>query len=123
MYPKSVLRYISSIHENMWFLNSYTHVHAQSVYSSHVCSRSIQACVYLINTDVCIFNRNRHIFPKSVNNCKYSPDTDICYPPVFSGLRVTRSLVLCVCFVDRYLSLCPFSFGQFVVCSSSISGF
>jgi hypothetical protein len=22
-------------------------------------------------------------------------------PPVFSGARVTRSLVLCVCFVDR----------------------
>ena len=25
-------------------------------------------------------------------------------PPVFSGVRVTWSLVLCVCFVDRYLS-------------------
>jgi hypothetical protein len=24
-------------------------------------------------------------------------------PPVFSGVRVTRSLVLCICFVDRYL--------------------
>jgi hypothetical protein len=24
-------------------------------------------------------------------------------PPVFSGVRVTRSLVLCVCFVDRFL--------------------
>jgi hypothetical protein len=31
-------------------------------------------------------------------------------PPVFSGDRVTRSLVLHVCFVDRCLSLCPFSF-------------
>ena len=29
-------------------------------------------------------------------------------PPVFSGVRVTRSLVLCVCFVDRCLSFCPF---------------
>ena len=29
-------------------------------------------------------------------------------PPVFSGGRVTRSLVLCVCFVDRCLSFCPF---------------
>jgi len=37
-------------------------------------------------------------------------------PPVFSGVRVTRSLVLCVCFVDR-LSYCPFSFGHCVVCS------
>ena len=43
--------------------------------------------------------------------------------PVFSGVRVTRSLVLCVCFVDRCLSFCLFSFGHCVVCSSSIYGF
>jgi hypothetical protein len=42
--------------------------------------------------------------------------------PVFSGVCVTRSLVLCVCFVDRFLSLCPFSFGHCVVCPS-IYGF
>ena len=41
-------------------------------------------------------------------------------PPVFSGVRVTRSLVLCVCFVDRYLSLCTFSSGHCAVCNSSI---
>jgi hypothetical protein len=29
---------------------------------------------------------------------------------VFSVFRVTRSLVLCVCFVDRCLSFCSFSF-------------
>jgi hypothetical protein len=29
-------------------------------------------------------------------------------PPVFSGVRVARSLVLCVWFVDRCLSFCPF---------------
>jgi hypothetical protein len=45
------------------------------------------------------------------------------YPPVFSGIRVTRSLVLYVCFVDRCLSFCTFSFGHYVVCSSSIYGF
>ena len=28
--------------------------------------------------------------------------------PGFSGVLVTRSLVLCVCFVDRCLSFCPF---------------
>jgi hypothetical protein len=28
--------------------------------------------------------------------------------PVFSGVCVTRSLVLCVCFVDHCLSFCPF---------------
>ena len=44
----------------------------------------------------------------------------MCSPSVFSGVRVTRSLVLCVCFVDRCLSLCPFSFSHCVVCSSLI---
>jgi len=39
---------------------------------------------------------------------------------VFSGVRVTRSLVLCVYFVDYFLSFCTFSFGQ---SSSSIYGF
>ena len=32
-------------------------------------------------------------------------------PPVFSGVRVTRSLVLYVCFVDRCFSFCTFSFA------------
>ena len=45
-------------------------------------------------------------------------------PPVFSGVRVTQSLVLCVCFVDRCLSVCTFfSFGHCVVWPSSIYGF
>jgi hypothetical protein len=44
-------------------------------------------------------------------------------PPVFTGVRVTRFLVLYVCFVDRCLSFCTFSFGHCVVCSSSIYGF
>ena len=39
-------------------------------------------------------------------------------PPDFSGVRVTRSLVLCVCFADRSLSICTFSFGHCVVCSA-----
>ena len=42
---------------------------------------------------------------------------------VFSGIRVTRSLILYICFVDRCLSFCSFSFGHCVVCSSSIYGF
>jgi len=32
--------------------------------------------------------------------------------------QFTRSLILCVDFVDRCLSCCPFSFGHCVVCSS-----
>ena len=35
----------------------------------------------------------------------------------FCEIRVTRSLVLYVCFVDRSLSLCTFSFDHCVVCS------
>jgi hypothetical protein len=42
---------------------------------------------------------------------------------VCSGARVTRSSVLCVCFVDRCLSLCSFSFGHCVFCPSLIYGF
>ena len=44
-------------------------------------------------------------------------------PPVFSVVRVARSLAWCVCFVDCCLSVCAFSFGHCVVCSSSIYGF
>jgi hypothetical protein len=40
-----------------------------------------------------------------------------------SGVRVIRSLGLCVCFVDCCLSFCPFSFDHCVVCSSLIYGF
>jgi hypothetical protein len=36
-------------------------------------------------------------------------------PPIFSEVRVTRSLVLCLCFVDLYLSFYPFSFVYCVV--------
>ena len=43
--------------------------------------------------------------------------------PGFDGVRVTRSLVLFVCFVNRCLSFCPFAFGHCVVCYSSIYGF
>ena len=45
------------------------------------------------------------------------------FTPDFTGVRVTRSLALCVCFVDHCLSFCPFSSGHCVVCPSSIYGF
>ena len=45
------------------------------------------------------------------------------YCSIFSGIRATRSLVLCVCFGNRCLSFCTFSFGHCIVCSSSIYGF
>jgi hypothetical protein len=40
-------------------------------------------------------------------------------PTVFSGVRVTRSLVLCVYFVDRCLPFCTFSFGHCVITSGT----
>ena len=42
---------------------------------------------------------------------------------ILSMVRVTRSLVLYVCFVDRCLFFCTFSFGHCVVCTSSNYGF
>ena len=45
------------------------------------------------------------------------------FTPCFSGVLVTRSLVLCVCVVDRCLSLCAFSFGHYVVSPSLTYGF
>jgi hypothetical protein len=35
-------------------------------------------------------------------------------PPAFSVVRVTRSLVWCVCFVDRCLSLCTFGYVEVI---------
>ena len=45
------------------------------------------------------------------------------FTPSFSGICFTRSYVLCVCFVDHYLSFCPLSFGHCVVCPASIYRF
>jgi hypothetical protein len=44
-------------------------------------------------------------------------------PSVFSEVRATRSLVLCICFLDRCLSICPFYFGHCVVCPFFIDEF
>jgi hypothetical protein len=45
------------------------------------------------------------------------------FKSVFIVVRITQSLALCVCFVDRCLSFCTLSFCHCVVCSSSIYGF
>ena len=41
------------------------------------------------------------------------------FTPVFSGVRVTQSLVLCVCFVDRCLSFHIFFFLTILMCCLS----
>jgi len=40
-----------------------------------------------------------------------------------NSISLTCVLALRVCFVDRYLSFCPFSFDHCVVCSSLTYGF
>ena len=52
---------------------------------------------------------------------KFTPE-HLSSPSVLSGVRVSRSLDLYVCFVDRCLSFCTF-FGHRVDCSSTIYGF
>ena len=51
------------------------------------------------------------------------PSEHLSSPRVFSGVHGARSLVLCLCFVDRCLSFCTFSLGHCVLCSSSIYEF
>jgi hypothetical protein len=44
-------------------------------------------------------------------------------PMVFSGVPLSRSLVLCVEFLDHYLPFCYFSFVICIGCPSLIYGF
>jgi hypothetical protein len=67
-------------------------------------------------------NSNREIPVPLVEQELFTLPEHLSSPLVFSGVRVTRSLVLYVCFVDRCLSFCTFPFGHFVVCPS-IYGF
>jgi hypothetical protein len=53
----------------------------------------------------------------------FSKDLTVGMSTSIAGVLVTRYLALCVCFVDRCLSFCPFSFGHCVVCPSSNYGF
>jgi hypothetical protein len=76
-------------------------------------------CSWLITESVTGLTRWASLVEQELLTLQEHPSS----PPVFIGVCVTRSLVLCVCFVDRCLSFCTFSFGHCVVCSSSIYGF
>ena len=80
----------------------------------------------LLGTIFCV--RNKQVFSLCTSyfgtlfNIWFVQDSDffmVRYRPV----SATRSLVLCVCFVDRCLSFCIFSVCHCVVCSSSIYRF
>jgi hypothetical protein len=58
------------------------------------------------------------IFPVSLD-CPFSIATLVFVGDVVIQCLL-QTLVLYVCFVDRCLSFCPFSFGHCVVCCSSI---
>ena len=75
----------------------------------------------LLPTYRCIQNNCISSF-QIISNISYNHPEHLSSPPVFNGVRVTRSLVLCVCFVDRCLSFCTFSFGHCIVYPSSIYG-
>ena len=74
-------------------------------------SRLITGCVTRLTRRVPLVKQELLTLPEHMSS-----------PPAFTGVRVTRSLVLYVCFVDRCLSFCTFSFSHCVVCSS-IYGF
>ena len=95
----------------------------------------LEYCVSLC-TDVIGSQLFNHIIQITVSRHIYSPfvlflmevkllirSEHLSSLPVFCGVRVTRSLGLCVCFLDRCFSYCPFTFDHCVVCSSLIYGF
>ena len=53
----------------------------------------------------------------------YNTSDNVSVITIVNQLNKRGALVLCVCFVDRYLSFRPFSFGHCIVCSFSIYGF
>jgi hypothetical protein len=69
----------------------------------------------------CVGRLTRYASP--VEQTLFTLPEHLSSPPIVSGVRVTRSLVLHICFVDRCLSHCTFYFGNCLICSSSIYGF
>ena len=84
-------------------------------------SRDFRWCHFQSRDSRCF--RSIPVAPPQIWLCPYPYTTHMSSSLVFSGVRVTWYLVLCVCFVERCLTFWPFSFGHFVVCSSSIYGF
>ena len=75
-------------------------------------SRLITEFITRLTWRVPLVEQEQHTLPEHLSS-----------PPVFSGVGVTRSLVLCLYFVDRCSSFFTFSFGHCIVCPSSIYRF
>jgi hypothetical protein len=99
-----------------WVMSSLVYgSHTEQTYSSDGRTKDVYACsLTLVELMLMFLRRNPSVLFAFVL---------ILFSVVFSGVRVTRSLVLCVCFVNRCLSFCNFSFGHCVVCPSSIYRF
>jgi hypothetical protein len=97
---KSLLRKLAMNEERTWkCLRQVEHIrgHLWHRYSIH----------HLENCIISLVEQELLILPEHMSS-----------PPVFSEVHVTWSLVLYVCFLDRCLPFCLFSFDHCVVCSS-----
>jgi hypothetical protein len=74
---------------------------------SHLCQ---EHCSQIVNTNHPIKIKHFHMLCTKLELELPTLPEHMSSPSFFSGVRVTRSLVLCVCFVDRCLSFCTFSF-------------
>ena len=80
------------------------------------CSRNYKGCV-ISSGNTILFHVTlhvEHIVPVCMSLVEQELPTlpeHMSASPVFSGIRVTRSLVLCAMFVDHCLFFCPFSFA------------
>ena len=110
-----ILTNITMENNTSWYMLIKTNLSDDNVYYSTsftyrihlILTNSIDNTIQVITTNI---KQELPILPEHLSS-----------PPVFSGVRVTRSLVLCVCFVDSFFVLLYFFFWP--LCSSSIYGF
>jgi hypothetical protein len=118
------LLYTLSLSLSLSLSHTHTHTHSLNVPNTKSWTTNIKThCCTIITMHYAI-----HIYTdkaKIIHPCieLFTLLEHLSSPPVFSGVRVTWSLVLYVCFIDRCLSFCPFSFGHCVVCFSSVYRF
>ena len=86
--------------------------------------KTLNLYLLMYTEDTVIFSENVYVLQDIISVVKLLVEQELLTlpehlssPPVFSGVRVTQSLVLYLCFVDRCLSFCTFSVGHCVVCS------
>jgi hypothetical protein len=123
--------FLNCLGSGMFLINiSFCHFHVSTLLPCHL------SCFYFAALSFSCFYFAALSFPHSwfitgfttrltrwvplVDNKLLTLPEGLSSPSVFSGVHVTRSLVLCVFFIDRCWSFCPFSFDHCAVCPSSI---